>query len=213
MNIILWQFLALLLSGWLYVDAAYRGPRWQHILFKPITMLLLLIIAWELLPEASPYGYLILFALLASLVADLLQLFTKDRFLYVLAAFFVSHLLYTIAFASQFSFSFFWPLPLVLLIVGAAIFALIGGKLENLRWPVALYLATSLLMTWGAGERYFDQGNAFSFTIFAGATLLLLADIIWLISAYRFPFKASKAIYSCCYFIGHFLIVRSLLLY
>lgn len=40
----LWSFMTVVFSGWLYVDASYRGPVWQRWLFQPITLLLAL--AW-----------------------------------------------------------------------------------------------------------------------------------------------------------------------
>ena len=43
----LWSFFAVLFSGWLYIDASYRGPRWQRWLFKPVTFLLMLAWAWQ----------------------------------------------------------------------------------------------------------------------------------------------------------------------
>ena len=42
-----WPFLAVFFSGWLFVDASYRGPRWQRWVFKPVTLLLLLLLAWQ----------------------------------------------------------------------------------------------------------------------------------------------------------------------
>ncbi|MBZ4236734.1 hypothetical protein LAM40_24895, partial [Mycobacterium tuberculosis] len=46
-------------------------------------------------------------------------LLPRQRVMYAVGAFFLSHLLYTIWFASQLTLSFFWPLPLVLLVFGA----------------------------------------------------------------------------------------------
>ena len=43
----LWSFIAVCFSAWLYVDASYRGPAWQRWLFKPVTLLLLLLLAWR----------------------------------------------------------------------------------------------------------------------------------------------------------------------
>lgn len=43
----LWSFIAVCLSAWLYVDASYRGPAWQRWVFKPVTLLLLLLLAWQ----------------------------------------------------------------------------------------------------------------------------------------------------------------------
>ena len=54
-----WAFLAVLFSGWLFVDASYRGPRWQRWVFKPVTLLLLLLLAWSA-PNIQASGYLIL---------------------------------------------------------------------------------------------------------------------------------------------------------
>ena len=96
----IWSFLAVLFSGWLYVDASYRGPQWQRWVFKPVTMLLLLAWAWQA-PVLATTDYLILLGVLATLVGDALTLLPTKRMLYAIGAFFLSHLLYTLYFASQ----------------------------------------------------------------------------------------------------------------
>ena len=111
----LWSFIAVCFSAWLYVDASYRGPAWQRWLFKPVTLLLLLLLAWQA-PMFNAVSYLVLAGLCASLIGDALTLLPRQRLLYAVGAFFLSHLLYTIYFASQMTLSFFWPLPLVLLV-------------------------------------------------------------------------------------------------
>lgn len=147
----LWSFIAVCLSAWLYVDASYRGPAWQRWVFKPVTLLLLLLLAWQA-PMFDAISYLVLAGLCASLVGDALTLLPRQRLLYAVGAFFLSHLLYTIYFASQMTLSFFWPLPLALLIVGALLIAVIWTRLEELRWPVCTFIAMTLVMVWLAGE-------------------------------------------------------------
>ena len=50
-------------------------------------------------------------------------------------------------------------------------------------------------------------------SLLGGTTsLLLLANVVWLLNRYRFTFRAADAIVAFCYFSGHFLIVRSLYL-
>lgn len=115
----LWSFIAVCLSAWLSVDASYRGPTWQRWVFKPLTLLLLLLLAWQA-PMFDAISYLVLAGLCASLLGDALTLLPRQRLMYAIGAFFLSHLLYTIYFASQMTLSFFWPLPLVLL-VGRAV--------------------------------------------------------------------------------------------
>ncbi|KAB8310650.1 MULTISPECIES: lysoplasmalogenase [Rahnella] len=206
-----WPFLAVFFSGWLFVDASYRGPRWQRWVFKPVTLLLLLLLAWQA-PTLNVYSYLILLGLAATLVADGLLLLPEERFMYAIGAFFLSHLLYTLSFASQMTITFFWPLPLTLLIIGAILLAVIWTRLAELRWAVTTYIAMTLLMVWLAGEQYFARSTDMAFSLFCGAALLLLGNIFWLTSRYRFTFRASDALVAACYFGGHFLIVRSLYL-
>lgn len=207
----LWSFIAVLLSGWLYVDASYRGPAWQRWLFKPLTLLLLLLLAWQA-PLAEPVSYLVLAGLVATLAGDALTLLPRAQLLYATGAFFLSHLLYTIYFASQMSISFFWPLPVALLVVGAALIATIWTRLDTLRWPVCTFIGMTLVMVWLAGELYFFRPTDTSFSGFVGASLLLLGIIVWLGSHYRKRFTADSAIAAACYFTGHFMIVRSLYL-
>lgn len=127
-----------------------------------------------------------------------------------MGAFFLSHLLYTIYFASQMTLSIFWPLPLVLLVIGALLIAVIWSRLEEMRLPVCTFIAMTLVMVWLAGELWFFRPTAPAMSAFFGAVLLLLGNIVWLGSHYRRRFRADNAISAACYFAGHFLIVRSL---
>ena len=205
----IWSFLAVLFSGWLYVDASYRGPQWQRWVFKPVTMLLLLAWAWQA-PVLATTDYLILLGVLATLVGDALTLLPNKRMLYAIGAFFLSHLLYTLYFASQMTLSVFWPIPLVLLIIGGVVIATIWSRLDELRWPICTFFGMALLMAWLATERYFVLPSEEAFTLMAGAILLLLGNIVWLVSHYRRRFSADSAIIAACYFGGHFMIVRAL---
>ncbi|NIF24276.1 lysoplasmalogenase [Candidatus Pantoea multigeneris] len=208
----LWSFLAVLFSGWLYVDACYRGPQWQRWLFKPVTLLLLVAWAWQA-PTLNTTDYLILAGLVATLVGDALTLLPRQQMLYALGAFFLSSLLYTISFATNMTLSFFWPIPLALLIIGAITIAIIWSRLEELRWPVCTLIGMTLVMCWIATEQYFFRPNDYSFSIMLGAALLLLANIVGFITHYRRRFRADSAIIAACYFAGHFMIVRALWLY
>ena len=207
----LWSFIAVCFSAWLYVDASYRGPAWQRWLFKPVTLLLLLLLAWQA-PMFDAISYLVLAGLCASLIGDALTLLPRQQLLYAIGAFFLSHLLYTIYFASQMTLSFFWPLPLVLLAIGAVLLATIWSRLDALRLPVSTFIAIALVMVWLAGELWFFRPTGPALSAFCGAVLLLSGNVVWLFSHFRRRFKADNAISSACYFIGHFLIVRSLYL-
>lgn len=206
-----WSFLAVFFSGWLYVDASYRGPKWQRWLFKPLTLLLLLGLAWQA-PLLTTTGYLILSGLLASLIGDTLLLLPQQRMLYALGAFFLSHLLYTLCFTSDMTLTFIWPVPVTLLIVGGVVIASIWPRLEDLRWPVCTLTGMTLVMVWLTAEQYWLERTEYRFSLLAGSLFLLLAYIIWFFRQYRRRFKADRAISAACYFVGHFMMVRALYL-
>ncbi|PQQ39167.1 hypothetical protein C6H68_03015 [Photorhabdus luminescens] len=206
-----WPFIAVFLSGWLYVNAAYRGPNWQRWLFRPVTLLLLLLWAWQA-PELHISGYLICLGLFTALISDALRMLPSKYSLFSLSTLFLCYLLYTISFVMQMNFSFFFPLPLILLVLGSIILLVIWNKLEERRWLVVASVVMLLIMVWTAGEQYFSLNTAYGFSLLAGTVLLLLSHSVWLINHYRFQFKSSKAIVATCYFIGHFLIIRSIYL-
>jgi len=191
------------------VDSCYRGPAWQKWVFKPVTLLLLLLLALQA-PLPDPTGYLIIAGLLASLAGDALTLLPRQRLLYAFGAYFLSHVLYSLYFTSHASFDLYWPLPLALIVVGALLIATIWSRLEELRMPVLAFIGITLVMVWLAGANYFSRNTAASLSEYMGAGLLLLGNVVWLVSKYRRRFSADSAIVAACYFGGHFLIVRSL---
>ena len=202
-----WPFLAVLFSGWLYIDAAYRGPNWQRWLFRPITLLLLLLWAWQV-PEHNINSYLIVGALLATLLSDLLRIFDGKYLLPSIALVFLSYILYMVSFLLPLQLSFY--LPLLGFVILA--FIIIWTKLDKLAIPASLTLLAAFAMFWIAGEKFFYLSNDYNLSIMIGSLLLVIAYSIWLINRFRFSFTASKGLVSACYFIGHFFIVRALFL-
>ena len=182
-----------------------------NLLINVLTGVALLVLAWQA-PMFNAISYLVLAGLCASLVGDALTLLPRQRVMYAVGAFFLSHLLYTIWFASQMTLSFFWPLPLVLLVVGALLLAVIWTRLEEMRLPVFTFIGMTLVMVWLAGELWFVRPTDTALSGFIGAAFLLLGNIVWLVSHYRRRFRADNAIAAAFYFAGHFLIVRALYL-
>ncbi|HEC8330703.1 TPA: lysoplasmalogenase [Providencia rettgeri] len=206
-----WPFLAVLFSGWLYVDAAYRGPGWQRWLFRPITLLLLLFWGWSS-DDLNLQNYLILGGLLVSLIADLSRMFSSEHLLTSVTLMFLSYLIYTISFGMQLNFGLFLPWLAAPLIIAAITLVLIWGKLENLQPIVFASLIMCMIMAWVAGDQYFGLGREYNFSIMVGASLLFLSNCVWLIAHFRLPFKASKAVVAALYFLGQFFIVRAIYL-
>lgn len=206
-----WPFLAVLFSGWLYIDAAYRGPNWQRWIFRPITLLLLLLWAWQV-PEHSINSYLIVGALFVTLLSDLLKIFDGKYLLPSLALICISYILYLVSFLLPLELTFYLPLLAFVIIAAIVVLAIVWTKLDKLAIPTSITLLTGFIMFWIAGEKFFYLSNDHNLSIMIGAFLLVLAYCIWLINRFRFSFSASKGLVSACYFLGHFFIVRALYL-
>jgi uncharacterized membrane protein YhhN len=71
--------------------------------------------------------------------------------------------------------SFFWPLPLVLLVIGALLLAVIWTRLEEMRMPVFTFIGMTLVMVWLAGELWFFRPTDTALSGFAGAHPCCLA--------------------------------------
>jgi uncharacterized membrane protein YhhN len=204
-----WPFIAILCSAWLYINANNAGKTWQRWIFKPATLLLLILFAWQA-PQPQTSHYLVMLGLVATLVTDTLLLLPKERLLYALAGAFACHLFYTLSFARETSFTLFWPLPLGLMVIGCLMLAVIWHRLEEMRWSVFTCLLMTLIMVWVAGEQYQGRGTDLAFSLLSGSLLLLLANLLWLFSRYRCNFRQADAIIAAFYFAGHFLVVRAL---
>ncbi len=153
-----WPFLAVLFSGWLYIDAAYRGPNWQRWLFRPITLLLLLLWAWQI-PEHNINSYLIVGALLATLLSDILRIFDGKYLLPSLALVFLSYILYMVSFLLPLQLSFYLPLLGFVIFAFIIILAIVWTKLDKLAIPASLTLLAAFAMFWVAGEKFFYLSN------------------------------------------------------
>lgn len=206
-----WPFLAVLFSGWLYVDAAYRGPDWQRWLFRPITLLLLLLWGWNA-EFLTVEGYLILAGLALSLIADMVRMLSSEHLLTYAVLMFASYLLYAISFGMQFNFSLYLPWLPIPLVIAAVTLIVIWTKLESLQAIVFALLIMSMIMAWVAGDQFFGLGRDYNFSIMVGAFLLFISNCIWLIARFRFPFKASTAVVATLYFLGQFFIIRAIYL-
>ncbi|NYY79795.1 hypothetical protein DMH17_08290 [Raoultella planticola] len=117
--------------------------------------------------------------------------------------FFLSHLLYTIWFASQMTMSFFCHAA-----AGAVGYRalLLCGHLEPAGRPAhaGLHLYRWRPWLWSGWPVSWFRPTDTAFSGFAGATSLLLSNIVWLISHYRRRFRADNAIAAAFYFAGHF---------
>lgn len=197
-----------ILSAAIHIRAEYRGPRLLIYIFKPLTMVLILVIA-GLGQGTSPfYKYTILAGLVFSLAGDIFLMLPTDRFVPGLVAFLIAHLFYITAFASEIGSLIWWPL-IPLFIFGVGIYFILAPALGKLRLPVLVYIAAILTMAWLAWERWIQVDQTGALLASIGAVLFVLSDAILAINRFRWKFKTARALNLATYFAAQLLIAGS----
>lgn len=206
----MWVWLAISLSALLHVTAAYHGPKWQYYFFKPFTMVLLLLLAWQTGLE-SLYHQAIFVGLGLSVVGDVFLMLPKDRFVPGLISFLLAHLAYSLAFWSQLNGDMVWWLPAMLVGGGVIVFLLLLPSLGKMILPVAVYIAVIVQMTWAAGEFWLTVGSTAGLLAFIGALVFIVSDTVLAVDRFRGPFKPSTMVIMSSYYLAQSLFVATLL--
>ncbi|HZT61026.1 MAG TPA: lysoplasmalogenase [Pyrinomonadaceae bacterium] len=201
-----------LVSALITIRAEYKERRRQVYVFKPLTVVLVILIALQTkFAATSPlYRQLVVAGLLCSLAGDVFLMLPRERFVAGLACFLAAHVCYIAAFAAgvgarQFSA---W---------GAGVFALYGALMLRLLWPrlgklkapVTVYVAAILLMAWQALNRWMTAGDAGSAVALAGALLFVASDSALAWNRFRAEFKSAQAVVLGTYFAAQLLIALS----
>ncbi|WP_028025779.1 lysoplasmalogenase [Enterovibrio calviensis] len=202
------SWLAVWCSGLLHINAAYKGPRWQFYLFKPLTIALMMLIVITG-GEANTYTYIILAGLLFSLFGDVFLMLPKDRFIPGLLSFLVAHIFYSVAFWQQFDGEMVWWLPSLIGAASVIIFLLLLPNLGPLLVPVGIYIAVIAQMAWGAGEFWMDTHSQTAAYAFGGALLFMVSDTVLAFERFKGPFRLAVVLIMSTYFGAQGLITLS----
>jgi uncharacterized membrane protein YhhN len=199
----------------LLVLAEFRDDRRQVYLWKPLSTVLIILVALLSLlqPAARPaFTLWIAAGLILSLGGDVALMFRTDRWFRIgLVLFLLAHVVYAIAltifngFHAQDLVS-----GLVLLLLAAIVFAYLRPGLGSMQVPVLAYILIICLMVNRAISTFF--GDAFSITqawqLTIGAILFWLSDLVLAVNRFRRPFAANR-LGLFLYFGGQLLIALS----
>src|SRR2546423_181447 len=203
--------LLVLSSALLAIRAEYKGTRRQVYVFKPLTVVLVLLIALQTKhTTATQYKQLIIAGLICSLAGDVLLMLPRERFAAGLVCFLFAHLCYIAAFtvgAGARAFSAWGAVALVL--YGALMLRLLWPRLGKLKAPVLVYVAAILLMAWQSLNRWLVAGDAGSAAALAGALLFVASDSALAWNRFRAEFRGAQAFVLGTYFATQWLIALS----
>lgn len=198
------------ISALLHLRAEYYGPKRNVYLFKPLTMLLIILIAARAKnPVSEFYRYAILAGLVCSLAGDIFLMLPRERFLAGLFSFLLAHLFYIAAFMFEGAHSFGLLYGIPFLVYGAVMLRVLLPGLGNKKAPVIIYMLVIILMAWSALNRWIQTGEEGSALAFTGALLFVISDSILALNRFKRRFPSAQLYIMSTYFMAQWLIALS----
>ena len=200
--------LLVILTSSVHIRAEYRGPRLHVYIFKPLTMIFILLIAILGQAELPFYKCMIIAGLVFSLAGDVFLMLPADRFVAGLVAFLIAHLFYIAAFMPE-TGTLIWRPLIPLVTYGIVIYIILSPCLGKLKLPVLLYIAVILTMAWLAWERWIHTRESGALLAGIGAFLFVISDTILAVNRFRGAFRPARMLNLTTYFAAQCLIAGS----
>ena len=202
--------LLILASAVLDIAADYRGQRRLVYVLKPLTTLLILVLAAQAPPSTPPiYQAWIVTGLAFSLAGDVFLMLPSNRFVAGLVSFLVAHLCYIAAFTAGGGFRFTPWLLLPCVVYAAVLLRILLPHSGRMKPPIAVYGIVIATMAWQALERWADLQTSGASLALAGAVLFVLSDSALAVNRFARPFRSAQAVVLSTYWAGQLLIALS----
>lgn len=201
-----------LVSGILYIRAKYSALKYQLVIFKPLTMFLIISIA--ILYPAVDWNYkiFILAGLLFSLIGDMFLIFPEKYFTKGLIAFLLGHILYIIAFAVSAGFHYTVWIYLPIVLISILYLKTILSHTGNITLPVIIYIILIAMMGWMALERLYYLQTLGALLAAIGACLFMISDSVLAINKFKKSFHKAELIILSTYFIAQWMLAVSVII-
>ena len=195
-----------LISAIITIYAKFRdNESWQFI-FKPLTMLAIILIAF--LNSSAPmnfYQQAILAGLILSTIGDLF-LIKQDRFFVQgLISFLLGHICFIAA---------FWTTPNWLSVIPYLIYiifflSILWKHLGKLKIPVIVYAIALALMSWMALSRMIAHHDHHTFHAFVGSIVFVISDSLLAFNKFKSPIPHAHLWILATYFLAQWFIALS----
>jgi len=211
MSLDLWlAVLVISISAAFAIWGKYQKTRFIHYAFKPLTMVLIISLAWERVTAwPSVYGYFILSGLCVSLFGDILLMLPPKYFRSGLLAFLAAQVLYVLAFSRGLQRISFFPL-VIILAYAVVLYLFLFGSLGKYRWPVLFYIMVISTMGWLALNRHLNLLEEGSLLALVGAGLFLFSDTLNAVNRFKRPFRLAQTLILGTYFAAQLLFALSI---
>ncbi len=202
---------AIFITGMLYIVFDFRNKASLRYIFKPLTTLLIILLAVLQEPEVSEYyKYLIISGLVFSLAGDIFLMLPKDRFIAGLGSFFVAHLFFILAFAGDFGPYWGWGYLIPIAIYAVVFLKILLPHTKKMTIPVIAYVLVLLAFLWQASGRGYVLGGSSPALAFFGAVLFVASDSILAYDRFVKGFKFASFFIMLTYWLAQVFIALSI---
>lgn len=199
-----------IISASIHMFGEYQGPDYLIFIFKPLTMVFIILIAVLAKdPPSGRYKFAIIAGLIFSMIGDVLLSLPMDVFVIGVFSFLIAQLIYTYAFRVGRSFRLRFLALLPFAVYGILIFVILLPGLNAMTLPVAAYVIVIMVMAWQAWDQWDDKRTQWALLAFIGAVLFVVSDSLLAINKFGEPFLAARALTLTTYFSAQWLIANS----
>ena len=203
--------LFILVSVIFYIRAKYNKSHTQLLIFKPLSLILIILIVVIYPPIKSSYKIFIFSGLLFSLIGDTFLIYPEKYFKKGLIVFLVGHICYIIAFITSSGVHFTLWIFLPIAIVGTVYLKIIIPFSGKMKIPIIVYIIIIAIMGWVAMERLNYIPTLGTLLAAIGAVLFMISDAVLALNKFRKPFISAELIILATYFAAQWLLAISVI--
>jgi len=194
------------------IRAKYKKSINQLLIFKPLTLILIILIAILLPAIETRYQIFIIAGLFFSIFGDTFLIFPDKYFKYGLIAFLIGHICYIIAFtvSTGFHFTLWIFLPIVILVI--LYLRIIIPHSGKMKIPIIIYIIVIMIMVLMAIERFNSLPTNGTLIAAIGAVLFMISDATLALNKFRKPFFSAEIIILTTYFTAQWLLAMSVII-
>jgi len=200
-----------LISAVLHIRADLKRLTQQAYLFKPLTLVLIILFGFFQVSEISSfYKVMIISGLAFSMLGDIMLMLPTDKFLHGLASFLVAHILYLIAFVSDSAFPVNYLYLIPGLITGAFILRILLPRVGGKTIPVVIYSLILVLLLWQSMGRLELSFSHSSFVALIGSLIFITSDVALVFNRFVKKHRDGQIYVLSTYYIAQLLIAYSI---
>jgi uncharacterized membrane protein YhhN len=197
------------ISALLCILGKYLKTKTLIYIFKPLTTILIIVIALVASSKLTGnFKYILYLALIFSLIGDILLIF-EDKFVQGLTSFFVAQALFLIGFLLL-GKGYHWWLFTIFTTVAIISYSGLLPYLGKMKLPVLLYIALISAMAWRAWENWYLFRDTATILLAFGSVFYMISDLNFAINKFIKKYISAEAIILSTYFSAIWLISISL---